>query len=63
MPKARLKQPCGYSRTGWAYECTEGPFEGACTCKPCRKPKDEDAAIKQFRARDLDRFRKMSESK
>lgn len=48
--KAKPKEPCGYSRTGWAYTApAEGDRPSGCTCKPCRKPADEAKALRKWR--------------
>lgn len=47
--KARPKEPCGYSRTGWAYTITEGAHAGGCSCRPCRKPANEERALREWR--------------
>jgi hypothetical protein len=36
--------PCHYSKTGWAV----WNGQRACTCKPVKRPKDEDAAYIAF---------------
>ena len=38
--------PCGYSKTGWAV----WNDRRSCTCKPTKKPKNEDAAFAAFDA-------------
>ena len=50
--RARPKEPCAYSRTGWAYTAPaeEGRPSG-CTCTPCRKPADEEKALREWRER------------